>query len=213
MRCGEIPQCRSCPRNCKRSFAIQLSHWTCPASLGRRIARRPRARRPAADGYQLVRRWVDGRGGYGFPELCCRLGGNRCFGMLYWRRTRAIESRPTPSSGGQSRRAFQTSTATSPSHQPGQPTRAGTEQSWLSTPTVLRPGRYTQQNARTAQPYRQRDQRGQQRNPRNKQPRLAGRRTANRSGTGYYRDRRTGFDDHRRPIFVCVAPIPARRSS
>ena len=30
MRCGEIPQCRSCPRNCKRSFAIQLSHWTCP---------------------------------------------------------------------------------------------------------------------------------------------------------------------------------------
>ena len=147
MRCGEIPQCRSCPRNCKRSFAIQLSHWTCPASLGRRIARRPRARRPAADGYQLVRRWVDGRGSYGFPELCCRFGGNRCFGMLYWRRTRAIESRPTPSSGGQSRRTVKTSASNSPSHQPSQSTRAGTEQSWLSTRTALRTGRYTRPNA------------------------------------------------------------------
>jgi len=82
MRCGEIPQCRSCPRNCKRSFAIQLSHWTCPQVWegGSRDDREP-GDRPLTGINSFDGGSAEG-GGYGFPELCCRLGGNRCFGML-----------------------------------------------------------------------------------------------------------------------------------
>jgi len=63
---GDAPMPRL-PRNCKRLFSIQPSHWTCP---GRRITRRPRARRPAADGITRSRR-VDGRGIMGFG-ICCQ---------------------------------------------------------------------------------------------------------------------------------------------
>ncbi len=44
-------------------------------------------------GYQLVRRWVDGRGVMRFAEICCRLGGHCCVGLLSQHCVRAVEFR------------------------------------------------------------------------------------------------------------------------
>ena len=97
--------------------------------------------------------------------------------LLRWHAVMAPRTRnrvPTNSpSGGQSRRTVQASPANSPRPTSrGQSARAGAEQSWLSTRTVLRGGGYSRQKPEPHQPYRQLDQRGQGRDARDQQSRV-----------------------------------------
>ena len=131
----------------------------------------------------------------GFRNCAAGVGGNCCFGMLQWRRTRAINSQQLPPVVVNPDAPSKPVQASSPGHRLSQPTPCGREQS--GSPPVSSPAELVvtrRPNARTDQPHRQRDQRGQRRDPRNKQSGLAGRRAANRSRTRYHRDRRTGID-------------------
>jgi len=127
---GRCPMPRAAP-----ATVTAIREPTKPTGLSGRRTRDTANRRPAADGYQLVRRRVDGRGIMGLRNYCCSRQ-QLLFGMRHVDSRRRHQVPTDPSRGGQLRTPHQpvrqirrppgaASRALTAKNNPGSPTPTG----------------------------------------------------------------------------------------
>ena len=148
-------------------------------------------------GNQLVRRWVDGRGVMGLLKYAAgsaAIVALACCHSAARAQSNSDQLPPVVVNPDSPPKPARQIRQRSRSPQAG-PSTAGRECPSSIDPTARRGGGDCRQRTRAHQPHRQLDQRGQRRDTRDQQSRLAGRRVANGSRPRRQRERWTGFDD------------------